>query len=1088
MFKNIRLILALSLMLGFDVNATNFDYDGDQRADFAEREAASFTNHVISTNDGTYTSVIFGRNTGDLPVVGDFDGDGVTDVAVRRASNQTWYIKNSSGQDLLTNNPDGISRFKFGNQSSDIPVPADYDGDGITDVAVRRPSTQYWYIQNSSGIDSLTSHDDGITRLRFGAREEDIPVPADYDGDGKADIAVRRPSNHTWYIKNSSDTNYNSSRGDGIQRVSFGKRSEDIPVPADYDGDGKADIAVRRPSNQMWYIKNSSGSDYNSSRGDGIQRINFGKRSSDIPTPADYDGDGIADIAVKRRSNGVWYVLNSSNIDTTTGHADGITRLRFQSSSDAIAINQPVAQLWYSGDIDADGLSYMQEIEAGTEIDNADTDNDGVSDGDEVANGTDPNHDERMDNQAPTIIPGSFTVYEQTVSEWELRAFDADGDDDNLVFTITEESEALDVAISDNKIVITTFAIEQPVEIDFVISVSDGIETSEATFTVNILKLPTSNNPPVLDFIESFAMFEENSSLRTLSANDADGDQLTFYVTEDSDVLDASINNDQLRVEAFNIDLDTYVDVTVTVSDGFATDQQTFSVTIIALAENTPPTITMSPSSLNLEVGQSRNVLVTIEDDKDTQFNGELAVSDCNCNNPIIEAYKRDSGFEVFGKNEGEATVTYTVTDSDGLTATATLNVTVGTIDTENQSPDFTIDGEIEDNAVTIYHNRESVLNILIEDPDSEAHSFYMSRIEANIGTVDLIESFSADSNNKTLTFVTKALPQNMDRMTYEMELNVQDDSGNVTTKIYELVVAKSDNAAPVFTFSDKVGAFVQVNQNDTTTISYQIQDDNIENVEVTGIQYWYGDETKFDVVLDVENQQFTVTTTDVEVGDAYGFVIQYVDESLTGNVNVELYVKSDFTEADQEMRELKNQMIYADQALKEYVYIGVFYAQVLENSGYITEQQVQDLTERLDVDDSEGNVYGTFQLYINNIEFYISSGEFHDEGFKSAYTTVINGLLEDSTSLGQLRYAIVNEMADMSEGLLPTITFETELTEYDPQNNYFSRFVGKTGYGEMVDDVWMFDGQFEFMNAILKSMNENAEARIAESTTNEGQ
>src|SRR4029453_7521920 len=104
--------------------------------------------------------------------------------------------------------------------------------------AVFRPSTSSWYILGSTS---------GFTAVQFGISTDRV-VPADFDGDGKTNVAVYRDGEGTWYIMGSTD---------GFRAVQFGSPG-DVPAPRGFYGGGKPDTAVFRPSSGIWYRLNSS--------------------------------------------------------------------------------------------------------------------------------------------------------------------------------------------------------------------------------------------------------------------------------------------------------------------------------------------------------------------------------------------------------------------------------------------------------------------------------------------------------------------------------------------------------------------------------------------------------------------------------------------------------------------------------------------------------------------------------------------------------------------------------------------------------------------------------------------------------------
>lgn len=271
------------------------DFNADGRSDLVVARSLESSGeaqwHLYYSGLQVNQVVNFGRFATDMFSSGDFDGDGLSDIAASRVENDgslATYIRQSHDLSIVA---------RLWGLGSDLPVAADIDGDAVSDVSVFRQGDGSWW--------SLRSY---LGPLYFSwGLAGDLPVPADFDGDGWEDLAIWRPSSGYWAVVHSS---LGASKDESAIIWKQWGAAGDYIMPGDYDGDGKADLVVWRSTNGNWYIC-SSVHRYDCSIG---QTFQFGLLG-DIPIRADYDGDGILDLIVWRPSSGTWYIKQTSNAE-----------------------------------------------------------------------------------------------------------------------------------------------------------------------------------------------------------------------------------------------------------------------------------------------------------------------------------------------------------------------------------------------------------------------------------------------------------------------------------------------------------------------------------------------------------------------------------------------------------------------------------------------------------------------------------------------------------------------------------------------------------------------------------------------------
>ncbi|GEM_PF-3235543 len=236
-------------------------------------------------------------------------------LGVFRPQTGQWFVDYSGNRAWNRCGPDGCLG-QFG-APIDLPISGDWSGNGVPKMGVFRPADGRWYLD----LNGNSSWDGCGTDGCFGpfGAPVDRPVIGDWDGTGSLRFGVFRPTTGQWYFDLNGNGKWDGCETDRCQGP-FGA-SEDWPVAGDMDGDTVTEFGVYRPSTGMWYFDFDHNGSWSGCGPDGCLGP-FGA-PEDRPVLTDIDGNGRLERGVFRPTTGQWYFDLDHNGTWSGCGADG---------------------------------------------------------------------------------------------------------------------------------------------------------------------------------------------------------------------------------------------------------------------------------------------------------------------------------------------------------------------------------------------------------------------------------------------------------------------------------------------------------------------------------------------------------------------------------------------------------------------------------------------------------------------------------------------------------------------------------------------------------------------------------------------
>ena len=391
--------LAMAYNFGGLHNYVNIpaDLNGDGKSDLLSVHTGTdglYAYAAIGRGDGTFepgmggqlSSDNFGSTTAYTKLLGDFNGDGKTDILVATTGTAGLYAYVALGRGDGTFLPATggiISSNNFGSSADYVKAVGDFDGDGISDLVAMTTNGSgfYAYIARGRGDGTFEAMTGGLIYSgNFGPASDYVKAVGDFNGDGKSDLVAMTAGAGGFFSHvaiGRGDGNFDTT-GSTLSSSNYGSTNTYTTAIGDFNGDGKSDLIAMTTGTSGFYAYTAIG------KGDGtfetvlggeLYAGNFGSSYEYLKTIVDLNGDGRADlVAIMTGSSGFYAYsaigkgdgtfeyatggsLYSGNFGATDAYDKSVADFRGNGKSDLVAMGSGPSGLYAYVSMSSQGLS-----------------------------------------------------------------------------------------------------------------------------------------------------------------------------------------------------------------------------------------------------------------------------------------------------------------------------------------------------------------------------------------------------------------------------------------------------------------------------------------------------------------------------------------------------------------------------------------------------------------------------------------------------------------------------------------------------------------------------------------------------------